>query len=76
MVSEPGYDRMSDLTVATTSMTKREGGSSSIKCPILTATNYTVWTMRMRILLKVHKVWDVVETDIEDDTKNLSLIHI
>ena len=61
---------MSDLTVATTPTTKKEGGSSSIKCPILTATNYTVWAMRMRILLRVHKVWEVVETEIEDDAKN------
>ena len=60
---------MSDLTVATTKPTK-EGGSSSIKCPILSATNYTVWAMRMRVLLRVHKVWEIVETEAEGDEKN------
>ena len=60
---------MSDLTVATTKPTK-EGGSSSIKCPILSATSYTVWAMRMRILLRVHKVWDIVETEAEGDERH------
>lgn len=60
---------MGDLQVATTSTTK-EKGVSSIKCPMLSATNYTVWAMRMRILLRVHKVWDIVETEAADDEKN------
>ena len=60
---------MTDLTVAITTSTK-EGGVSSIKCPILNATNYTVWAMRMRILLRVHKVWEIVETEARDDAKN------
>ena len=60
---------MSDLVVASPSI-KKEGGSSSIKCPILNATNYTVWALRMRILLRVHKVWEIVETEAEDDGKN------
>lgn len=55
--------------MATTTSTK-EGGISSIKCPILNATNYTVWALRMRILLRVHKVWEVVETEAEDNAKN------
>ena len=59
---------MSDLVVASPSI-KKEGGSSSIKCPILNATNYTVWALRMRILLRVHKVWEIVETEAEDDEK-------
>lgn len=61
---------MTDLTIATTSKTK-DGGTSSIKCPILNATNYTVWAMRMRILIRVHKVWEIVETEAEDDDKNV-----
>lgn len=59
---------MTDI-VAAKPITK-EGGSSSIKCPLLTATNYTVWAMRMRILLRVHKVWEIVETEAENDERN------
>lgn len=60
---------MSDLTVAIMP-SKKEGGSSSIKCPILNATNYTVWSMRMKILLKVHKAWEIIENEVENDDKN------
>lgn len=52
---------MKDLTVVTTK--PKETVSSSIKCPVLSSTNYTVWAIKMKILLKVHKVWDVVETE-------------
>lgn len=47
-------------------------GSSSIVCPMLNLTNYTVWAMRMRIALKVHKVWEAIEpgTDQTDVDKN------
>jgi len=38
------------------------GGPSSIQCPMLKSTNYTVWDMRMRSTLKVHKVWDTIAT--------------
>ncbi|CAA7056012.1 unnamed protein product [Microthlaspi erraticum] len=63
----------SDLTVAV-AKPKEGGGSSSIICPMLTATNYTFWAMRMRMALRVHKVWDVVEKEtiphIPDGEKN------
>ena len=52
------------------SMKPKEGGSSSISCPMLTATNYTVWAIRIKILLKVHKVWEVIEHDSDDSEKN------
>lgn len=42
----------------------------SIKCPILNATNYTVWSMRMKVLLKIYKVWETIEPGAEDQDKN------
>ncbi|CAA7026207.1 unnamed protein product [Microthlaspi erraticum] len=42
---------------------KEGGGTSSIMYPLLNSTNYTVWALRMKIALKVHKVWVVIETD-------------
>ncbi|KAG7538693.1 Zinc finger CCHC-type superfamily [Arabidopsis suecica] len=50
---------MGDIIPAT-GKTKDGGGSSSIKCPMLNSTNYTVWAIRMRSALKVHKAWDVI----------------
>ena len=45
-------------------------GSSTIKCPILSNTNYTVWAIKMKILLKVHDVWELIETEEGDVKKN------
>ncbi|CAA7038224.1 unnamed protein product [Microthlaspi erraticum] len=48
-----------------------EGGSlTSIQCPMLTSTNYTVWAMRMRVALAVHEVWDVIEDEDEAESSN------
>ena len=58
---------MGDLVISTT---KKDGGSSSIKCPKLTSTNYTVWAIQMRMLLKVHKAWEVIEVESTEGDKN------
>ena len=59
---------MGDIT--TTVATKPKEGTLSINCPMLNTTNYTVWSIRMKILLKVHKVWDIVETETDESDKN------
>ncbi|KMT17950.1 hypothetical protein BVRB_2g034700 [Beta vulgaris subsp. vulgaris] len=48
----------------------KEVGPSSIKCPMLNNTNYTVWAMRMKVALKVHKVWETIDPGTKDDDKN------
>lgn len=59
---------MGDIT---TYVKPKEGvGPSSINCPMLTTTNYTVWAMRIKILLKVNEVWEVVETESDNIKKN------
>ena len=45
-------------------------GSASIQCQMLTSTNYTVWSMRMKVLLRVHEVWDTIEPSSDDQKKN------
>lgn len=37
---------------------------------MLNATNYTVCSIRMKIALRVHKVWEVVEEDTTNREKN------
>lgn len=61
---------MGFIVDASAAQTKKEGSSSSIKCPMLSSSNYTVWAIRMRILLRVHKVWDIIETPTDDGEKN------
>ncbi|KAG7554412.1 Integrase catalytic core [Arabidopsis suecica] len=46
------------------------GGLSAIQCPMLNSTNYTVWAMRMRSTLRVHKVWETIEAESTDTEKN------
>ncbi|XP_056850674.1 uncharacterized protein LOC130500006 [Raphanus sativus] len=48
----------------------KNGGPSSIRCPLLNETNYTVWTIRMHAALEVHKVWEAIEPGEEGD-KNI-----
>ncbi|KAG7597280.1 Zinc finger CCHC-type [Arabidopsis suecica] len=42
----------------------------SIQCPMLSSTNYTVWTTRMKLMLRIHKVWETVEPGSTDEEKN------
>lgn len=37
---------------------------------MLTATNYSVWAIRMKIALKVHKVWEAIEEEVTEGEKN------
>ncbi|KAK1417930.1 hypothetical protein QVD17_27066 [Tagetes erecta] len=37
---------------------------------MLTLTNYTTWSIRMRVILNVHDVWDTVEPGSADSKKN------
>ena len=53
-----------DIVVATNK--PRESSHTTIQCPMLNATNYTVWSMRMMVTLKVHKVWEAIEPGKED----------
>ena len=59
---------MADLSI--TPFKSKENGSSAIKCPMLTTTNYTVWSMRMNVLLKVHKVWEAIDPGGDDGDKS------
>nr|GEV07016.1 initiator tRNA phosphoribosyl transferase [Tanacetum cinerariifolium] len=42
----------------------------AFQCSILTSTNYTIWRMRMEVLLGIHGVWDVVDPGSDDAKKN------
>lgn len=51
-------------------MNTRETGRSTIKFPMLSSSNYTVWAMRMKIALKVNKVWKTIEPGSKAEDKN------
>ena len=64
---------MSDI-VAIAECPKERGGSSTFQCPMLNATNYTVWSIRMKIALQDHKVWEVIEEDTEKNDVATALL--
>ena len=43
---------------------------SAVVCPMLSTSNYTVWTKRMIVLLRVHKVWEAIDPGSTDEEKN------
>ena len=60
---------MTDIKDEPDAMTK-EARPSSIKFPMLTSTNYTVWAIRMKIALKVNKVWEAIDPGNKHEEKN------
>ncbi|XP_013589130.1 PREDICTED: uncharacterized protein LOC106297440 [Brassica oleracea var. oleracea] len=60
---------MSDIKVEP-ELGVKETGPSSIRFPMLTSTNYTVWAMRMKIALKVNKVWEAIDPGNKTEEKN------
>ncbi|KAD7477309.1 hypothetical protein E3N88_00445 [Mikania micrantha] len=40
----------------------REKGNVTLKCPKLTESNYTTWSILMEQILKAYGLWDVVST--------------
>ena len=41
-----------------------------IRCLMLSSTNYTVWSMRMKVMLCLYKVWDTIDPGSDDAKKN------
>ncbi|KAL1225767.1 Retrovirus-related Pol polyprotein from transposon TNT 1-94 [Cardamine amara subsp. amara] len=49
-------------------------GPSSIHCPMLNSTNFTVWSMRMKVMLRLHEVWETIDPGNNDPKKNVMAI--
>lgn len=49
---------------------KSSTSTSAVQCPMLNSTNYTVWTLRMKTTLRVHKAWVAIDPGTDDEEKN------
>lgn len=58
----------------TTPPRTKEMTPSSVQCPMLTATNYTVWSIRMKITLRLYDAWDTIDPGSTDQKKNVTAI--
>ena len=45
--------------------TKGMGSTPYFQCPLLKATNYTIWSIRMKIILQVNGLWEMIEPTTE-----------
>ena len=61
---------MEEITSSSTMAKVKEGRGSSINRPMLSSTNYTVWAIRTKTLLKVQRAWDITKTKSADIEKN------
>ena len=60
---------------------KLKGGSVGLSYPTLTRENYTAWSMKMRVFMQAHSVWEAVEptdpkTAVEGKTDKVALAMI
>ncbi|KAJ9551625.1 hypothetical protein OSB04_015670 [Centaurea solstitialis] len=53
-----------------TASSSKEGSSLSFHVPMLNGTNYTVWAIRMKVILNVHQVWNTIDPGSNDHKKN------
>ncbi|GKA78450.1 pol polyprotein [Tanacetum coccineum] len=58
------------MVVGESSQQPKKETTLTFQCPILTSTNYTIWRMRMEVLLGIHGAWDVVDPGSDDAKKN------
>ncbi|GKD98282.1 uncharacterized mitochondrial protein-like protein [Tanacetum coccineum] len=57
------------MVVAESSQTPVKDTTLTFQCLIITSTNFTIWRMRMKVLLGIHGVWDVVDPGLDDAKK-------
>ncbi|XP_042755735.1 uncharacterized protein LOC122196652 [Lactuca sativa] len=50
-----------------------EVGATSVVCLMLTPTNYTVWALRMKVVLRIHKAWTVIDPGTEKNEEKYYL---
>lgn len=43
---------------------------NTVVCLMLSTTNYSLWTMRKKVLLRIHKVWEAIEPGSTDEEMN------
>ncbi|XP_076913584.1 uncharacterized protein LOC143572260 [Bidens hawaiensis] len=61
---------MGDKEAVKTSGVSGSGNPNAFQSPMLISTNYTVWVIRMKVLLNVHKVWITIDPGETDDDRN------
>lgn len=44
---------------------KIRGGSLGLSYPMLAKSNYTAWSLKMRVFMQAHEVWETIDPAIQ-----------
>lgn len=60
---------------------KSKGGNMGLSYPMLTKTNYTTWSLKIKVLMQAHGVWEAIESSdpkvaVDDRTDKVALAMI
>ncbi|XP_076940852.1 uncharacterized protein LOC143610193 [Bidens hawaiensis] len=61
---------MGDVGNSNRNQNTKENSSTSLICPMLTSTNYTIWAMKLWAIFNVHGVWEMIDPGTSTDAKN------
>ncbi|XP_022008363.2 uncharacterized protein LOC110907735 [Helianthus annuus] len=65
------YDQSQRMTNSGSSPSKgKEPAHQPVQCLMLSSSNYNVWLLRMKAIMKVYKVWEAIEPGSSDEEKN------
>ncbi|KAD4584611.1 hypothetical protein E3N88_22212 [Mikania micrantha] len=76
LVSEPREDHWEDQGNQAGQTERRS--NISFQCPTLTSTNYPIWSLRIKAILKAHGIWDVIEpgTNLDQKKDNAAIAYL
>ncbi|XP_076949586.1 uncharacterized protein LOC143622280 [Bidens hawaiensis] len=64
---------MGDTSNSNSNRNTKENSSTSLICPMLNPTNYTIWAMKLRAIFNIHGVWEMIDPGTSTDAKNNSM---
>ncbi|KAD6796064.1 hypothetical protein E3N88_06960 [Mikania micrantha] len=58
--------------------TTKENSNLSFQCPILTTTNYPIWSLRIKAIFRAHGIWEAIEpgTDVDPRKDNSAIAYL
>lgn len=48
----------------------KEIRATSVQCSMLRPTDYTIWAIRIKVMLRIHKVWETIDLGATNAEKN------
>lgn len=65
-----------NMTDTSESSKAKKGGSMSLSYPMLTKTNYTAWSIKMKVFMKAQEVWKAIEKSVPTATIDDKMVQV